>query len=400
MKKYDAVIAGYICVDLIPEFKKNKLFTSVSDVLKPGKLIEIGNLNHTLGGLVANTGMAMKKFSKRIYLNGLIGDDFISKIARERLDEIGLSEGIKTIKNCSTAFSLVIAPPGLDRIFLESLGCSNVFDRSYINYEAISQSRLFHFGYPPLFEHFYLNDGNQLIRMFRKVQSMDVITSLDFSLPDIESESDKVNWPEILQNMLPFVDIFVPSLEEALLIMMPDEYAQMQSFSKDTDMIDKISLDTIRKLGRKIVDFGAKIVLLKSGHRGVYLFTSDISSINEKDVLNLKENWNYRELWCNAYPVNNNKIKNSCGAGDTCVAALLSAILDGEGPDASLKYAAIAGRNNLYCYDIYNELNNWSDMTKEMRSETNEIINLSLLKESEFSAINKIITEEIVIDAK
>lgn len=400
MKKYDAVIAGYICVDLIPEFKKNKLFTSISDVLKPGKLIEIGNLNYTLGGIVANTGIAMKKFSKQIHLNGLIGDDFIGKIARERLDEIDLSEGIKTIKKSSTAFSLVIAPPGLDRIFLESLGCSNVFDRNNINYEAISESRLFHFGYPPLFEHFYLNEGNQLIRMFSEVQSMDVVTSLDFSLPDVESESAKVNWPEILKKVLPFVDIFVPSIEEALLVMMPHDYAQIQSFSQDTDMIDKISLDTIRELGRKIIDFGAKIVLLKSGHRGVYLFTSDISSINGKRFLNLNQTWNYRELWCNAYPVSNNKIKNSSGAGDTSVAAFLSAILDGEGPDASLRYAAIAGRNNLYCYDIYNELNNWADMTKEMRSETNEIINISLLKESEFSAINKIITEEVTIDAQ
>ncbi|MEO6707712.1 MAG: carbohydrate kinase family protein [Ginsengibacter sp.] len=400
MKKYDAVIAGYICVDLIPEFKKNRLFTSISDVLQPGKLIEIGNLNFILGGIVANTGMAMKKFSKKIYLNGVIGDDFIGKIVRERLDEVELSEGIKTIKNCGTAFSFVIAPPGIDRIFLESLGCSNIFDRSYINYDVIAQSRLFHFGYPPLFEHFYRNKGDQLIKMFSKIQGMDVVTSLDFSLPDAESESAKVNWPEILQEVLPFIDIFVPSLEEALLIMMPYEYAQIHSFSQDTDMIDKISLDTIRKLGRKIIDFGAKVVLLKSGHQGAYLFTSDISSINEKHVLNLKETWNHRELWCNAYPVNNNKIKNSSGAGDTSVAAFLSAILDGEGPDASLKYAAIAGRNNLYCYDIYNELNNWSDMTKEMRSETNEIINISLLKESEFSAINKITTKEEVIDAK
>jgi hypothetical protein len=59
MKKYDAVIAGYVCVDLIPAFKKNISVTDVYDVLKPGKLVEIDGMESTLGGVVANTGMAM-----------------------------------------------------------------------------------------------------------------------------------------------------------------------------------------------------------------------------------------------------------------------------------------------------------------------------------------------------
>ena len=69
MKKYDAVIAGYICVDLIPEFKKNESNVSIFNLLKPGKLIEINGLNYTLGGVVANTGAAMKKFSKNVMLS-------------------------------------------------------------------------------------------------------------------------------------------------------------------------------------------------------------------------------------------------------------------------------------------------------------------------------------------
>ena len=382
MKKYDAVIAGYFCVDLIPGFKKNELHANISEVLKPGKLIEIDGLTSTLGGVVANTGMAMKKFSKSVFLNGLIGDDVIGKIAREWLNKYHLSEGIKTITGQDTAFGLVIAPPGVDRIFLESPGCSQVFDISHINFDAIAQSRLFHFGYPPLLKHFYLDEGRQLLDMLCKVQSMNVITSLDFSLPDPESESGKIDWPRILQRVLPFTDIFVPSLEEALQIMMPSEYAEIQSSSDNTEIIDLVSIETIREIGKRIIDSGVKIALIKAGHRGAYLFTGDISSINEKTGFNLhEESWNYRELWCDAYRVDNAKIKNASGAGDTASAAFLSAILDGESPESSLKYAAIAGRNNLYCYDI-NELSNWPEMTEEMRSEPDKIINLKLLKDN------------------
>ena len=50
MKKYDAVIAGYLCVDIVPEFKKNESVTSISNLFKPGKLIEIDGLDFSIGG--------------------------------------------------------------------------------------------------------------------------------------------------------------------------------------------------------------------------------------------------------------------------------------------------------------------------------------------------------------
>ncbi len=378
MKKYDATIAGYFCVDLIPGFKRNETQVDISEVLRPGKLIEINGLNAILGGVVANTGMAMKKFSKTVFLNGIIGDDFIGKIAREWLDKQNLSEGIKTVEGQDTAFGLVIAPPGVDRIFLESPGCSRVFDISHIDFGAIAKSRLFHFGYPPLLKHFYVNEGEQLLDMLCRIQGMNVVTSLDFSLPDPESESGKIDWPDILHRVLPFTDIFVPSLEEALQIMMPDEYARIQAFSGHIDIIDQIPLSLIQEVGKRIIDCGAKIALIKSGHLGAYLFAGDVSSINKKSDFSLSEKkWNYCSLWCKAYPVDDSKIKNASGAGDTSAAAFLSAILDGEDPGTSLKYAAIAGRNNLYCFDIFKETITWTELTEQMKLETNEIIHLN-----------------------
>lgn len=383
MKKYDAVIAGYICVDLILDFKKNKSFASMADFLSPGKLIEIDGLSYAMGGIVANSGMAMKKFSKNVFLNGLIGDDFIGKISRNLLDTYDLSTGVRTINDEHTAFGIVIAPPGIDRIFLESVGCSRLFDISYINFDAVAQSRLFHFGYPPLLKQFYLNGGAQLIDMFSEIQGMGVVTSMDFSLPDPESESGKLDWPEILKRILPFTDIFVPSLEEALQIMMPSEYAELQSSAVNTEIIDLVSIGTIREMGRRIIDSGVKIVLIKAGHRGAFLWSGDISSINEKAGFSLnEENWNYRELWCDAYSIDKNKLKNASGAGDTASAAFLSAILDGESAESSLKYAAVAGRNNLYCYDIYKELSGWPEMTQEIESTPDKIINLKLLNDN------------------
>jgi sugar/nucleoside kinase (ribokinase family) len=375
MKKYDAVIAGYLCVDLIPDFKKNGSFSNISDFFKPGKLIEIEGLEFVPGGAVANTGLAMKKFDKRIFLNGLTGDDFIGKFVRSLFEKHELSEGIITTNNAGTAYSIVIAPPGIDRIFLESPGCNQIFDKNFINFEAVSQSRLFHFGYPPLLRKFYLDEGKQLVEMFSEVKRCGVVTSLDFSLPDPESESGKINWPGIMQNVFPYVDIFAPSLEELLMIMDPLKYAQIISSADSAGILDQVPLELIREIGKKVIRSGVKILLIKAGHRGAYLLTGNVSAITNKTGLNLNgEKWNNCELWCNAYKADPLKTVNSSGAGDTAIAAFLSAILNCENPDSSVRYAAMAGRNNLYCKDSHEDLSSWQEMSDEISYVVNELV--------------------------
>ena len=375
MKKFDALIAGYTCVDLIPDFKKSESLAGISNIFIPGKLIEIDGISFLLGGVVPNTGLAMKKFDKKVFLNGLVGDDFIGKIATQWLSKYNLSEGIKVTGKAGTAFSIVIAPPGIDRIFLESPGCNQIFDESFINFDAVSRSRLFHFGYPPLLKQFYQNNAEKLVDLFSKVQKMGVITSLDFSLPDPESESGRLNWPEVMQRILPYTEIFVPSLDEVLQIMQPGHYSELISSSDSSGIINQPIVNTIRKIGRQCIQLGVKILLIKAGQWGSYLLTGDVSAINDKAGTNLdKEKWNHSELWCNAYKADPVKIKNSSGAGDTSVAAFLSAILDSENPETAVRYAALAGRNSLYCKNTHDDLSNWQEMKNEIKLEENELI--------------------------
>ena len=379
IKKYDAVIAGYLCVDMLPGFNKNDNFNNVTGLFIPGKLIEIEGMDFVLGGLVPNTGLAMKKLGKKVFLNGLTGDDFIGTIAIASLNKYDATEGIQITNVSGTAFSIVLAPKGIDRIFLESPGCNRFFDLTHIDFDAVSNSRLFHFGYPPLLKQFYLNNGQQLSEMYAKVKKMGIVTSLDFSLPDTSSESGKVNWPEIMKNTLPFVDIFVPSIEEVLQTMMPEKYAEIDAMVGHGDFIDKVPVETVREVGKKIIDMGVEILLIKMGHRGAYLITGDISDINRTKVISLEhKSWNHREIWCDAYALDNSKVVNASGAGDTAVAAFLTAILNCEPAENAVKYAGIAGRDNLYCQNIYDDLSNWSQLTVKMNRERNDLIFLKL----------------------
>lgn len=382
MKIYDAVIAGYICVDLIPQFRQQEGINTIKEMMRPGRLIELDGMEITLGGLVPNTGLAMLRFSNKVYLNGLLGKDILGGIVEGRLSEYNILTGIENESNSGTAFGIVIAPPGIDRIFLESPGSNEFFAIHHVDFNVVAQSRLFHFGYPPLLKQFYKDDGIQLYEMFARIDRMGVLTSLDFSLPDPNGESGRINWRKILKKTLPHVDIFVPSLEEATQIIMPGVYAEIfANAGQDENIIDLIPLDVIRKIGAELIEMGVKVALLKSGHKGLYLWTGDVSSLNRKADIALDPcDWNNKCLWIPAYPADESKIKNASGAGDTASAAFFTAILNSETVSRSLNYAAIAGRNNLYCNDIYTELSDWAEMTGEIQNTAHSIVDLALSK--------------------
>ena len=68
------LIVGHICIDITPMFKGEKC-NNVTDLLVPGKLINVGAADIHTGGSVANTGLAMKLMGADVSLMGKVGDD-------------------------------------------------------------------------------------------------------------------------------------------------------------------------------------------------------------------------------------------------------------------------------------------------------------------------------------
>lgn len=83
-----------------------------------------------------------------------------------RLAEHGMTSGIKRTHKAGTAYGIVIAPPGNDRMFLEDPGCNGIFTSRDINYDIVAKSRLFHFGYPTLMKSLFVNNGAELRDLF------------------------------------------------------------------------------------------------------------------------------------------------------------------------------------------------------------------------------------------
>jgi len=365
---YDAVVAGYLGVDLTPGFPSMLAAIPLTELLRPGKLIETEGLGLALGGVVANTGLAMKKFGARVALMGLVGNDLLGNLVLTKLKAQGISSGIRRTDRAGTAYGIVLAPPGIDRMFLEDPGCNGVMTSDDIDYQTVVQSRLFHFGYPTLMKSLYRDDGAELRKLFGRVRALGVATSLDMTLPHPDSPAGKTDWLSILAAVLPLVDIFAPSLEELLFLMEPKQYAAILSGVNGGDIVDKVPQDLCERLGKKILDLGVSILMIKAGHRGAYIRTGDITRLNAATALRLAgDTWNNRAIRVPAFPADPARIKNACGAGDCAVAGFLTAILNGANLQAAGYYAMLAGRDNLYGVDSLSGLSAWPHMTEIMK---------------------------------
>ena len=373
-RRIDAVVAGYLGVDLTPGFSATRTAIPFSALFRPGKLIETDGLNVSLGGVVANTGLAMLRFGQQVELMGCVGCDALGDLAMTRLAQAGVSRGIRRKKQAGTAYGFVIAPPGSDRLFLEDAGCNRGFCADDIDYEIVAQSRLFHFGYPPLMQVLWSNNGAELQRLLNKVRERGAAVSLDMTLPDPDSPAGKADWQAILAATLPLVDIFVPSIEELLFMLEPKLFNRLLSEAPGGDMIEAVPQNVYVRLAERILSLGVKVVLIKAGHRGAYLRTGNLTTLAAPaSPLHLSDSAGCPEgVWLSPFPVEPGRFCNACGAGDCAVAGFLSALLNGAGVIEAGTYAMLAGRDNLYGQDALSGLRDWSQMADLVKRQERE----------------------------
>ena len=145
------ISAGHICLDITPVFPAGKKYAHPGDLLIPGKLIQTGAASVHTGGSVANTGLALKLLGNDVTLLGKVGNDAFGGMVRQILSDYGAG-GLIVDENSSTSYSVVLAVPGIDRIFLHNPGANDTFTADDIPEETLEDAVLFHFGYPTLME--------------------------------------------------------------------------------------------------------------------------------------------------------------------------------------------------------------------------------------------------------
>ena len=352
MKHFDAIVAGHICLDIIPEISRGGF------AFAPGQLLEVGRAILSTGGPVSNTGLALHKLGISTRLMGKVGTDSFGRlicriIAGHNTD---LTKGMIEVSGEVSSYTIILNPPDADRMFLHCPGCNDTFGAEDVDYGMLTEGRLFHFGYPPLLRRTIENDGTELIEILRRAKDCGITTSLDLCMPDPNGYSGSADWRRILSAALPYVDIFLPSLEETLFTLYPSGFRDFRDGASAPPDVDYFEL--LGSIGAELLAMGPAVVGLKLGERGLYLRTGGRQAWARSGRA-LPENlepWLNRELWSPCFQA---KVVGTTGAGDATIAGFLAALLRNDSPEECCTMACAVGACNVEAADALGGLMDW-----------------------------------------
>ena len=352
----EAVVAGHICLDVFPTLAGGHM------LFRPGQTIEAGPVIFSTGGPVSNTGLALHKLGVATRLMAKIGTDLFGQAIRQILESHGpgLSQEMILARGEASSYSIILSPPGADRMFIHAPGCNATFGADDVRSEALDTARLFHFGYPPLMQRMYANDGVELAAIFSRVKALGLTTSLDLSMPDPNSAAGRANWHAILRATLPYVDVFLPSAEEILFMLRRQAFDRFAAMSEHSRPLDSIEPSLIAELGQELLDMGAKIVALKIGERGLYLRTASTMALTQLGRCQVADvaAWSNRELWSPCFAT---RVVGTTGSGDATIAGFLLGLLRAMTPEAALSAACAVGACSVEAVDALSGVRSWSE---------------------------------------
>ena len=350
-KKKKVIVAGHSCLDLTPIFPPGtKEVANPGELLAPGKLVQMEGVAINGGGAVSNTGIAMKLLGADVSLLTKTGTDTFGKVLKDIYAGFGVADSVISVEGERTSYTTVIAMPGIDRILLHDPGCNNTFSLEDVKRADLTGVSLFHFGYPPIMERMYLNDGAELVEMLKYVKSQGVAVSMDMAMVDPASKAGQADWLKILTEALPHVDFFVPSVEEICFMLDRPRYEEWSKRAAGGELVNILRKEDIAPLAEKCMELGTRVLLLKCGAPGLYYKTGSavmMEKLHELTGINASD-WTDREGFENSYLPE--KVLSGTGAGDTTIAAFLTAMLEGYSFERCIQLAAA---EDASCVEAY-----------------------------------------------
>jgi sugar/nucleoside kinase (ribokinase family) len=258
-----------------------------------------------------------------------------------------------------TSYSVVMSPPGVDRIFLHCTGANDTFCTEDIDYAALASARLFHFGYPPLMRRMYEDGGVQLAALLARAKAAGPTISLDMAFVDPASPAGRADWPGILAKALPHVDVFVPSLDETLFMLDRARFARLQEAAGTENVLSHVNGRLLAELSDRLLSIGPAIIMLKLGDQGTYLRTTGdpqrLAAAGPCGPCDMK-NWLGRELLAPCFSV---EVVGTTGSGDCTIAGFLTALLHGLSAEGAMTAAVGVGACNVEAADATSGIPHW-----------------------------------------
>lgn len=252
------------------------------------------------GGDALNTAIGLAKLSCKVAIAGKIGNDSNGKFLLDVCRQHGVDAGGVVIsEEYSTACSYALIDKNGERHFLSEINIFNDLGYEDINTELIKQADVVYVGSLLAMKKMN-NDG--IHRIFKLAHENDCLTVMDAAIND--KETPDIN--KILPEILPYADVFFPSISEA------------------SAMAGTEDIDEIVKWFKK---YGCRYFGIKLGSKGCF-------------VTDFKES-RYIE------PPKGLPVVDTSGAGDSFMAGLVCAMTNGKPFFEAAAFGTVIGSFNV-----------------------------------------------------
>lgn len=214
----------------------------ISYIPEGGKLALIDSVEMHSGGCAVNTAIDLAKLGEEVGITSLVGEDAFGSFIEERLKNEKVDiEGLKVNSNTSTSVSIVLSREDGERSFLHSLGANALFNEEFIDMGIIEQCEVLFIGGALLMPSF---DGEPAARVLKKAKELGKYTVLDTAW------DPSGRWLSAVSPCLPYIDLFIPSVDEARKLSGKEE---------------------VKEMAQVFLEGGAKKVVIKLGEEGCYI---------------------------------------------------------------------------------------------------------------------------------
>ena len=241
------------------------------------------------GGDAHNNAVDMSIIGNDVIYIGRIGKDLFAQNCLRSLQEAGVNtEHVVFSSTAEQAKSLILMGKGGTRTFYQNFGTSLEFCFEDIDLSVLDEVAVMQIGGTFHMDRF---DGEGGARLLREAKARGITTSLDVTM------DRKGRWNSLLEPYYPYLDYFMPSIDQAVEITKRDRLEDMADF---------------------LLDRGVKNVIIKVGEDDSYFKNSE------------------EAFSCGCYQV---PVADPTGAGDAFVAGFLSAMRRGFDPERCMEFA-------------------------------------------------------------
>lgn len=231
---FDVACIGILVADVIAK--------PVDNIPKKGLLGLIDGITLHSGGCAMSASIDMSKIGLKTALLGKIGNDSFGSFLKSTLIQNNVNiEGLAVDSENQTSASVVLSDNGGERTFLHCIGANGTFGKDDINWTVIQNSKIVFVAGTMLMDTF---DGAHCAAVLKKCKQMGKITVLDTAW------DSKGRWMQVLEPCMPYIDVFLPSIDEAV---------ELSGKTEPKEIADVF------------FEKGVKQIVIKMGSKGCYL---------------------------------------------------------------------------------------------------------------------------------